>query len=145
MAEQHWTPKMVEARLEAAAFTLRRLPEPTIQKRVTQWPPIIRDTHEAYGWDEVRVRLGPPSPEAIDRMDEAFTWLQWLEPDESKLVWLRACRVPWKLITWRFGIGRTTAWQRWVAALMSVASRLNGGAERQGLGSDNVSPRNCQI
>ena len=75
------------------------------------------------------MRPGPPSPDAIDRMDEAFTWLQWLEPDDAKLVWLRAEGVPWKLFTWRFGIGRTTAWRRWTAALIAIASRLNGARE----------------
>ena len=46
-------------------------------------------------------------------MDEALGWLMWLEPEERQLVWLRAEGMPWKWITRRLGIGRTTAWQRW--------------------------------
>jgi hypothetical protein len=126
MTEAHWTPTLVEERLEEAADTLRRLPAVKVQGYFSTWPPVIRDFWEAFGWNEVRVRLGPPSPAAIDRMDEALIWLSWLEPDDTRLVWLRACRVHWKLITWRFGVSRTTAWRNWVAALVSIASRLNG-------------------
>lgn len=126
MTEAHWTPTLVEERLEEAADTLRRLPAVKVQGYFSTWPPVIRDFWEAFGRNEVRVRLGPPQPGAIDRMDEALAWLAWLEPDDARLVWLRACGVHWKLITWRFGVGRTTAWRNWVAALVSIASRLNG-------------------
>jgi hypothetical protein len=68
--------------------------------------------------------LAAPSPEAIDRMDEALHWLLWLEPEERQLVWLRAEGLPWKWITRRMGIGRTTAWQRWSTALLKIVVRL---------------------
>ena len=44
-------------------------------------------------------RLAAAMPEAIDRMDEALDWLMWLEPEERRLVWLRAEGLPWKRIT----------------------------------------------
>jgi predicted DNA-binding protein (UPF0251 family) len=69
-------------------------------------------------------------PEAIDRMDEALRWLTWLELEERRLVWLRAEGMPWKRITHRLGIGRTTAWQRWTIALLKIATRLNAAAEQ---------------
>ncbi|MGQ0665167.1 MAG: DUF6362 family protein [Pseudomonadota bacterium] len=108
------------------ADMLRRLPAVKVQGYFRTWPPVIRDFWEAFGWHEVRVRLGPPQAAANDRMDEALIWLSWLEPDDARLVWLRACAVYWKLITWRLGVGRTTAWRHWVAALGTVASRLDG-------------------
>jgi hypothetical protein len=64
-------------------------------------------------------------------MDEALEWLCWLEPDERRLVWLRADGMPWKWITRRLGIGRTTAGQRWTLGLLRIATRLNA-AERNG-------------
>jgi hypothetical protein len=70
-------------------------------------------------------------------MDEALRWLRWLELDETRLVWLRAEGVRWKLICARFGIGRTTAWYRWSGALTKIAARLNSGAEDRLLGSSN--------
>jgi Domain of unknown function (DUF6362) len=63
-------------------------------------------------------------------MDEALGWLMWLEPEERRLVWLRAEGVPWKRITQRLGIGRTTAWQRWTIALLKISVRLNAAAEQ---------------
>jgi Domain of unknown function (DUF6362) len=63
-------------------------------------------------------------------MDEALGWLLWLEPEERRLVWLRAEGVPWKRITDWLGIGRTTAWQRWTTALLRIAVRLNAAAEQ---------------
>jgi len=126
MAEAPWTPKRVAARLEEAADTLRRLPPVRVQGYASNWPPIVRDAHEAYGWDETRVRLGPPAPDAIDRMDEALVWLRWLEPDEVRLVWLRAERVRWKLVAHRLRADRSTAWRWWLCALAKIAGRLNG-------------------
>lgn len=131
MAEQDWTPKMVEERLEEAAATLRRLPAVKVQGYVSSWPQVVREFYEAYGAEPARVRLGPPSPGAIDRMDETLSWLQWLERDDSRLVWARACGLPWKLLTWRFGVSRTTAWRRWAAALVAIAARLNGPSHQR--------------
>lgn len=121
---ERWTPKMVEARFEEAADTLRRLPTQRIQQYRSTWPAVIRDAAEAYGWANIRIRLGPPAADAIDRMDECLEWFTWLDGDDARLVWLRAVGVPWKLICGRIGVSRTTAWQRWVTALMVVATRL---------------------
>ncbi len=125
MANEPWTASLVEARLAEAADTLRRLPEERVQGYFSTWPPVIREYWQAYGRSEVRVRPSPPSARAIDQMDEALQWLRWLEQEDAKLVWARAEGTPWKSICWRFGVGRTTAWERWVAALCVIAARLN--------------------
>jgi hypothetical protein len=131
MDDRNWTPETVAGRLAEAADTLRRLPRVKVQGYSSAWPPIIRDFWEAFGWNEVEVRLGPPLPGAIDRMDETLQWLRWLEPDETRIVWLRAEGMRWKLICFRFSVGRTTAWYRWSGALAKIAARLNGGAGRR--------------
>ncbi len=38
--------------------------------------------------------------------------------------------MPWKRITRRLAIGRTTAWQRWTVTLLKIATRLNADAEQ---------------
>jgi hypothetical protein len=63
-------------------------------------------------------------------MDETLQWLCWLEPEERVLAWLRAEGMPWKWITRRLGIGRTTAWQRWTIALLKIVVRLNAMGEQ---------------
>ena len=122
---QTWTPKLVAQAFEDAAFTMRRIPPVRIPGYISSWPPIIQEFWEAYGWNKSKVRLGPPTGEAIDRMDECLGWLLWLEPEESKLVWARACRVRWQSIARRLGMCRRTAWSRWMAALMQIADALN--------------------
>jgi hypothetical protein len=63
----------------------------------------------------------------------------WLDPEERRLVWLRAEGLPWKWITRRLGIGRTTAWQRCTIALLKIATRLNAAAEQH---RSNIRPVN---
>ena len=125
MGEARWTPEVVAERLEEAADTLRRLPAVRVQGYFSTWPAVVRDFWEAFGWHDAEVRLGPPAPAAIDRMDETLQWLRWLNPDETRLVWLRAEGVRWKLISARFGVGRTTAWYRWSGALTKIVAELN--------------------
>ncbi len=83
---------------------------------------------EAFAADEKIYRPFPPSPEAIDRMLETMTWVQWLEVEQRHLVWMRAKRHGWRDITIRFACDRTTAWRRWQRALEIVATRLNAAA-----------------
>lgn len=66
-----------------------------------------------------------PTAEDISEMEEVlFVWLKWLEPEERRLVWLRAERVRWKLICGRFGVGRTKAWEMYRRALACIAAKL---------------------
>jgi len=118
MAEQRWTPMLVAERLAEAADALDRLPDERVRGLYDLWPKLI----VAPGR---RARPAAAAPEAIDRMDEALGWLMWLEPEERQLVWLRAEGLPWKWITRRLGIGRTTAWQRWNTALLKIVVRLD--------------------
>ncbi len=133
MAEARWTASLVAERLEEAAATLYRLPPVRVQGYVSLWPPIVREFWEAFGWEPTTVRLGPPSASAISRMDQALEWLCSLEPAAARIVWLRACNVPWKPITHRMGMGRTKAWQEWVAALENISIRLNRKGECNGI------------
>ena len=121
-----WTPTRVADRLAEAADVLDRLPEPKVRGFYSLLPPLP----DVTAGDGARTKPAPPPPEAIDRMDETLRWLMWLEPEERRLVWLRAEGMPWKWIIRRLGIGRTTAWQRWTIALLKIATRLNAAAEQ---------------
>jgi hypothetical protein len=123
-----WTVQHVEAMFEEAAATLRRLPSERPQGFKSAMPTPVRNIHEAYGYNEVRVRLPPPSAAAIDRLDMVLGWSGWLSEDQAKVVWARACRVPWRPICVRLGCGRTKAWQVWVTALVLVKAKLNEAA-----------------
>lgn len=129
--KKKWDGKMVADRLEEAATTLKRLPDEKIRQLRSNWPETIPVWGD-YGDEKSRVRLGSPSPEAIDRMDETLSWLRWLEPDEVQLVWARAERIPWKLIMRRFGRARSTLSAWWMAALYQIAGIINNSKNVSG-------------
>jgi hypothetical protein len=118
MMMQRWDNEAVARRLEEAVDALARLPQERVCGFYDLWPKLVGEPCR-------HTRLAAAAPEAIDRMDEALRWLLWLEPEERRLVWLRAEGVPWKRITHWLGIGRTTAWQRWTTALLKIVVRLN--------------------
>jgi hypothetical protein len=124
MSDLHWTHQKIIGRLEEAAGTLRRLPNDRLQGLKSNWPETI-PTWGDYGSDEIRLRLGPPSPEAIDRMDETLEWLRWLDTEGRQMVWLRAERIPWKIIMRKFGRSRSTVTARWKEALSQLVAILN--------------------
>lgn len=121
----NWTVTDVADRFEEASQTLKRMPPVQVQGYSNAWPEIVRTVMEQLQADQLPMRLGPPLPDAISRMEETIQWVFWLEEDERRLVWLRAARVPWRPICYRIGCGRTKAWQMWTIALLKVATRLN--------------------
>jgi hypothetical protein len=124
MIGSRWDQETVASRLEKAADVLARLPEARMRGLYDLWPKLVGEPCR-------HARPAAAAPEAIDRMDEVLGWLLWLDPEERTLVWLRAERLPWKWITRRLGIGRTTAWQRWTLALLKISIRLNAADEQK--------------
>ena len=121
-----WTTDEVANRFHEAAITARRLPPVRVQGYFNTWPSMIVEFADRVGQQPEPMRLPPPSPAAISRMEEALLWLRWLEVDDAKLVWERADRRPWKAICWQFGIARATAHRRYQYGLSVIAWRLNG-------------------
>jgi hypothetical protein len=68
----------------------------------------------------------PARPPATPLTADALSWLAWLDPVDAQVVRARAAGAQWKLICWRFGIGRATAHRRWTYGLAVVAWRLSG-------------------
>ena len=123
---EKWTVTDIADRFEEAVKTLRRMPPVIIKGYFNTWPPIVRTIVEQMQAEQEPLRRGPPSPEAISRMEETIQWIFFLDDeDERRLIWLRAERVHWKQICWRIGCGRTKAWQMWVMALLKIVTRLN--------------------
>ncbi|MBN9568999.1 MAG: helix-turn-helix domain-containing protein [Alphaproteobacteria bacterium] len=121
-----FTPTQIEDRMEEAARTLRRLPNPpgsTPRGHKSGWPEYVQE-RGAYGYNETRIRI-VPSARDIKHMEECFEWLSWLEPDDARIVWSRAEGMRWRQIGIRAGCVRQTAWRRWVAALVVISKRLN--------------------
>lgn len=116
----------IEDRMEEAAYTLRRLPAADGPRGYgSSWPDVVRSAHAAYGYDEARPPRIVPSPAAISRMEECFDWLRLVDPEDARIVWLRAEGVRWRQVCIRAGCVRSTAWRRWVAALQTMANKIN--------------------
>ncbi len=112
-------------RFEEAVDTLRRLPPVKVPGYFSTWPEIIRPQNELLQMEKARLRLGPPSSFAISEMEETIQWIFFLDDeDERRIIWMRAAKVPWKLICrWR-GCGRTTAYHQWQVALLKIVTAL---------------------
>jgi len=127
----HWTPRIVEDRLEEAASVLRRLPDPNgsgARGYGSAWPDYIREAKDAYGCHAARMRVVPNAAE-IQRMEDCLGWLRWVDPEDARIVWLRAEGARWRQVCIRAGCVRQTAWRRWAAGILTIAAHLND-AER---------------
>jgi hypothetical protein len=122
-----FTARTIEDRMEEAAITLRRLPNPpgSGPKGYGQsWPEYVQDAKHAYGYNETRMRVIPNAGE-IQRMEECIEWLRFIGPDDARIVWLRAEGSRWRQVCIQAGCVRQTAWRRWVASLQTIANHLN--------------------
>ena len=126
MAEMRWTPAMVEERLVEAADILKRLPSPRVQGFYSLWPAIAPSFDDLVGQTPRPMSPARPAPDAIDRMEQTLEWFKWLEPPDTKIVWLRASGERWKTVCHEVGLARAAAHEHWVYALCVVAWRLNG-------------------
>ena len=121
------TPREIEDQFEDAALTLRRLPNPPrsgAKGYGHSWPEYIHDAKQAYGYEEARMRV-VPSARDIQRLKDCIAWLAWLDPEDARIVWLRAEGVRWRQVCIRAGVVRSTAWRRWAASLLTIAKHLN--------------------
>ena len=126
------SPREIEDRFEEAAYTLKRLPNPTgsgPRGYGKSWPEYVHEAKDAYGYHEVQMRV-VPSAAAIQRMDECIDWLRLLAPLRSpdRLDACRRCAVTAGLHP---GLLRAiNGLTRWAAALLTIAKHLNKPAPR---------------
>ncbi|WP_108819285.1 DUF6362 family protein [Pseudovibrio sp. Alg231-02] len=122
------TTTQIVDRLELAASTLRRLPNPprsTPRRDGNIWPQVIHDVHEAYGYNKTQIRA-VPSAKDIQHMEEAIDWLRYIsEPDDRKILWMRAEGFRWRPICIQVGLTRSTAHRRAVAAVLTIQRAIN--------------------
>jgi hypothetical protein len=67
----------------------------------------------------------PEHEHTVGHIADALSWFDWLSSDDAALVQARLEGARWKMICFRFGISRTTAYRRWHRALALIASHLN--------------------
>ena len=113
-----------------AARTIMRLPRVGPRGHATGWPDWVRDAGLAYGYNEERVRLGPPAAREIDRLDKVIDCLWAADPADAKICmvvsfsaqrngWERARGPQWKRVANGMGVHPDT-----------LKTRFNASAER---------------
>ena len=98
------SPRDIEDRFEEAAYTLRRLPEKDRPRGYSSsWPAVVHDAKYAYGYTpEVPMRV-IPSAAQITRMEYCLDWLLLVDPEDARIVWLRAEGARWRQVCIRAG------------------------------------------
>lgn len=102
----------IKERLREAAETEKRLPKVGprgVKSNFPTPPPGLGDWNTEHGPIDERdpIQTEPPTSEAVKRMDEVMEWLEWLSRDQARVVWMRAKKIPWKVIQEKTGKGRT--------------------------------------
>ena len=122
-----WTAEVVVARLQEAAMTGRRLPSAMVKGYYNTWPTIVRQEWERWVLEDRPIQRFPPSPEAVERMMETMRWMQWIQEERRKLLWMRAHGQRWREISACLGCDRSTARRHWEQAIVLVTTHLNTG------------------
>ncbi len=122
-----WTVDDVAARFAEAAETAHRLPRVGPSCYFNPWMTLAMQAPDRYPDPDRLYRPMPPTHESIERMLETSRWMQWLEVEQRRLIWMRANRYEWQQIGRRFACDRNTASRRWHRAMELVAFRLNSG------------------
>lgn len=124
-----WTREEVINRFREAGETVKRLPRAKGPAQFgSGWPAIVQDARDAYGYTEATIRLAAPSPRAIDRTAEVFSWFRLFDGnvEEMRAVWLAAgCGISFSSVGRILGISRTTVRSRVWAGLQRVVAGLN--------------------
>ncbi len=120
-----WNEKIVMAYLEDAASIHRRLPKVKVPGYYSYWPETMKDDWERL-YDAVngQALLGSPSAREVTYHEEIMEWLRWLERPQQQIVWMRANRIPWKVLVEQFGKSKTTLWRETNYGLFRIASIL---------------------
>lgn len=118
---------ILETMLKQAAQTLKSLPYKTFVGYASYWPDVVRSTPEIW---LARPYQNPSphksTPQEISAMDEVLNWLFILTPEERRIVWARACNIPWRALEDHDGRSHVTLRKVYVRGLTSIEMALEG-------------------
>lgn len=124
-----WTRDEIVSRFREAGDTVKRLPRAKGPASYgSGWPQIVQDARDAYGYTEARIALPAPSPRAIDRTYEVFSWFRFFDGDvdEMRAVWLCAgCGYSVANASRKIGVSRATIRSRARAGVYRIVAGLN--------------------
>jgi hypothetical protein len=89
-----WTGDLVRQRLVEAFAIMRRMPGQGVRRIGSAWPAaVLHDFRDMLHWTDARERVlddwentKGTYPYEVTRMDEALSWLEWLDEGERRCV-----------------------------------------------------------
>ena len=127
-----WDEEAVRFFLKEAADTLRRLPSTMIRPRLSYWPDVVVETSDFIGSGS-KIRPAAPRPAAIDRLDSVLEWLLVCDDEERRLVWARACRLPWRRLSEMDGRSHMTLRKVEARGVAAILAKLRDPSQRKQL------------
>ena len=109
----------IKNRIESAVYVMKLLPPVKAQGYRSTMPDIIYTPQELMLMDKKPIKIRPTS-EQITQMDEVLEGLAILEPWERRLVWKRGARIPWKILSYEFGLHRSNLCHHYERALVKI-------------------------
>lgn len=120
------TVEQIKQDLQTAAFVDRMMPKVQPPKASGWQFEIVYSPQEIELMERKPIRIHP-SQEQIDVWERVvLDWFTILEPDERKLAWKRANRIPWKFLCREFGYGRAEMWRRFYKVLIKISFYIKG-------------------
>ena len=118
--------RIMKQRLETAALTLSQLPRPHLGQpntRMAHWPDMLKHSVGISVDGHKKSKIAPNYSD-LDDMYIINDALYMIDTEYRKLLWARACRLPWSLLQVRFSCSHTHLNQRHDKALTLLEAAL---------------------
>lgn len=105
-----------------AANIMRRLPPVKVQGYICSWPKCCMDEDDYKNEKEIWMM---PLPEEITAMENILGWLEYINYETRRIVWLRSCGMGWKLMSAKTHQSRSNLIRIYNRGLKDIAEVLN--------------------
>ena len=109
----------IKENLAFAAKVMRCLPKTGPHGYISSWPAILCQPGEAEVQPDGK-NTYQPTAQDVSRMEEILDWFKPLNALETKLVWRRANKVSWKMISAELGYHRSKLDEKYRIALVKI-------------------------
>ncbi len=120
------TPDQIKQDLETAAYVDRLLPAVKSPRYKCCMPDIVYTPLEIAMMDKRKIKIKPTNEQVSIWETVHLKWLPVLEIDERRLIWKRANRIPWKILSREFGLCKSNLCERHTKALLKIEFFIKG-------------------
>ena len=122
-----WTREEVAEIFQLSVKVARSQPRVGPRATWSAWPEVLHSLREFLRMEKLPLRWQPTRFQ-IACWEASLEWICLLESeDDRRMVWARAARLPWKIISHRFfrRLSRQALFPRWLLALDIIIKALN--------------------